>query len=146
MMVTVYVDGSCRGNGTAEAVGGIGIVAYESSGIKVCELAFRINDPHTTNNEMEYFALATALESLFKDNAILMPPTKTVTFYSDSKLVVNQVNGLWQIKNEYLKSYYLKIRDIIESAPCKINVEWVPREKNKEADNLAQSITEVSNG
>jgi ribonuclease HI len=131
-MYRVYIDGSCRKNGTEEAIGGFGAVCYRD-GKKTAQCSVRVHQP-TTNNQMEYMALDHVLKRLKK-----VP--ETVVIHSDSKLVVNQVLGKWRVKDERLKILcgncqrtMKKMRDV--------KLVWIPREENQEANDLAQLATE----
>jgi ribonuclease HI len=83
-----------------------------------------------TNNEAEYYALLKALELIEKKT------TGKVTgnigealVRSDSKLVVNQVNGEWGVEDEKLIELSDNARDLIKKIGL-VRLEWVPREEN----------------
>lgn len=78
-----------------------------------------------TNNVAEYEGVLFALESLRENN---------LDFYLDSLLVVNQLKGLWKIKDENLKVLNLKIKDLTKN--LKVSWNHIPREENFEADAL----------
>lgn len=71
-----------------------------------------------TNNELEYYAVLSALE-LAKDGDII---------YSDSQLVVNQIAGTYKLKAENLREFYDKIIYLLKEK--KVTIQWVPREEN----------------
>jgi ribonuclease HI len=48
---------------------------------------------------------------------------------SDSKLVVNQVNGEWRVEDERLMELSEKAREMIENLGS-VRLEWVPRDEN----------------
>ena len=75
--VTIYTDGSSRGN---PGPGGYGVVMMAGSHRKELSQGFR----HTTNNRMELLSVIEALEALKKTG-------HEVTIYSDSKYVVDAV-------------------------------------------------------
>ena len=87
-----------------------------------------------TNNEAEYLALIRLLSLLstnrFGRTGGKMPGTNEhVRILSDSKLVVNQVNGEWKVDDERLT----KLWEEAQSLAIKVGqiiLEWVPREKN----------------
>lgn len=58
-----------------------------------------------------------------------------LTIHSDSQLVVNQINGDWEPKNETLISLREKVWEIASSLSS-AEIVWVPREKNVMADAL----------
>ncbi|HYZ51832.1 MAG TPA: ribonuclease HI family protein, partial [Nitrososphaeraceae archaeon] len=82
-----------------------------------------------TNNQAEYSALKKALE-------IASAIDKYATVFSDSELVINQRNNKMKVRNKQLKTI---CRDIskLESHFNGIVYRHVPREKNTEADILA---------
>jgi ribonuclease HI len=130
-MFKVYIDGSCRGNGGPDSVGGIGVAIFQDNKL-VGSLALRMFKP-ATNNEAEYYGLLRALT--------LVPKTAEVHIYSDSKLVVNQVNGRWKTKEVRLNKLKEKAQELLKQF-TDVSLKWLPREKNKEANKLAQAITE----
>lgn len=132
-MLEVYIDGSCRGNGTDKAIGGVGIVSYKD-GIKYGAMQLRLLEP-VTNNEAEYAALMHAI-------GLIIGIDDKVIVKSDSALVVNQVNGKWRVKQDHLKQPCEICRAGLKQFKD-ITLKWIPREENQEANDLAQSITEV---
>jgi ribonuclease H / adenosylcobalamin/alpha-ribazole phosphatase len=55
----------------------------------------------------------------------------------DSKLVIEQLSLRWKIKEEHLKKFAREIRELIQSTNLKIEYQWIPRERNKIADELS---------
>jgi len=55
---------------------------------------------------------------------------------SDSELLVKQLQGHYRVKNAELKSLYLEVVKLAYSLPV-FRIEAIPREQNREADNLA---------
>ena len=56
----------------------------------------------------------------------------------DSALLVNQLNGKWQVKAEHLKPLHSQALSLIEQF-ADIRITWVPRKANAEADALAST-------
>jgi ribonuclease HI len=56
----------------------------------------------------------------------------------DSALVVNQLNGRWEVKAKHLKPLYEQAISLIHEF-ADINIAWVPRTANAEADALAST-------
>ena len=83
------------------------------NGTKYC-----LCEKRSTNNVMEYKAMLKALELAMNGDVI----------YSDSKLVVYQLKGRWQVKQDHLKSFYNNCKEMLESK--NVNIRWVPRRKN----------------
>ncbi len=86
-----------------------------------------------TNNEAEYTALLSAIQLLEKEGI------SNATIFSDSRLVVKQINGEYKIKSERLKKYAKKIKSLLEKNA--ITIKWIEREKNREADMLAKKAS-----
>jgi len=121
---SLYCDGASRGNPGPAAYG----VAIFRNGESLHQLSQAIG--RATNNEAEYQALLAAAKWA-RDNQI-----QRAFFYMDSELVVKQISGIYKVKNERLKSYHLSCKTILNSLPF-WKITHVPREKNKEADKLA---------
>jgi ribonuclease HI len=125
MNYTIYTDGACRGNPGPSGAGG---VILDSSGVVVAEIKEYLGI--ATNNVAEYQALRLTLE-----HAILLE-IKNVSVFMDSKLVVEQMLGNWQIKNNVLREIHEQIRDLIANFDT-ISFTHVYRNFNKHADRLA---------
>lgn len=122
----VYTDGGARGN---PGPAGIGVVISNSQGKVVKEISKSIG--LATNNQAEYWAVIFALEAL-----IDFPESKKVNFFLDSKLVVEQINGNYKIKNLGLKPLYERVKSLVKQLGIDVVFEHVPRRKNKRADEL----------
>ncbi len=80
-MITIYTDGSSRGN---PGPGGFGVVMIYGNHRKEISEGYKL----TTNNRMELMSVIVGLESLKKEG-------DHVTVYSDSKYVVDAVEKGW---------------------------------------------------
>ncbi len=93
-----------------------------------------------TNNEAEYWAVIEALSWLRENPAEILRQAQddvTVNFFLDSRLVVNQLNGIFKIKEPRLRELLLKVRELEQSVGvAKVSYTDVPREQNVEADLL----------
>ena len=107
-MIKVWVDGSCRDNGGKNALAGIGMVARRDD-----KNLFSIGRivKGGTNNVAEYYAVIHVLRELRSYNR------EDIVIYSDSSLVVNQVNGSWQIKNDELRKLRDSVQILINKTP-----------------------------
>ena len=83
-----------------------------------------------TNNEAEYHALIEGLKA-----AAEWKPDR-LEIYLDSKLVVEQVNGRWKVKEVRLQSLQTKAKELVAGFP-EVEIKHVERERNKAADALA---------
>ncbi|PKA45597.1 hypothetical protein AXF42_Ash010936 [Apostasia shenzhenica] len=85
----------------------------------------------TTNNQAEYDALIAGL------NFALSMAVKRIQVFSDSLLVVNQVNQTFETKDEILKKYLHQAKSLISLFEY-FSLTHVPREENQVADRLAK--------
>ena len=81
MSITIYTDGSAKGN---PGNGGYGIVMMSGAYRKELNQGFKL----TTNNRMELLAVIIAIESVKKEGS-------EITIFSDSKYVVDAVEKKW---------------------------------------------------
>ena len=124
MPVQLFTDGAARGN---PGPAGIGVVIRNDAGV-LAQVADYIGK--TTNNVAEYLAFIRGLEE-----AIDMGE-KSVEVFCDSELLVKQINGEYQVKNEGLVPLYHHARSLIKKFKhCRVY--YIPRGENKLADKLA---------
>lgn len=130
----IYVDGASRGNpGDA----GIGIVMLDEDGNVVKEICDYIGQ--TTNNIAEYTALVTAMKEAIEVGC------EEIEVFSDSELMVKQIKGEYQIKNEGLKRLYSQVSQLMKEFKS-FSINHVKREFNKRADELANEGIDMALG
>ncbi|CAB4661709.1 MAG: reverse transcriptase-like protein [Actinobacteria bacterium] len=117
-------DGGSRGN---PGHAGYGAVVHEGNKI-VAELYDYIGT--ATNNVAEYSGLIAGLIAIHQ-----LDPEATVDVRMDSKLVVEQMSGRWQIKHADMRSLAQEAR--AAHSPSLVSYGWIPREENSHADRLA---------
>ena len=128
MTVTVYIDGLAQP--TNPGVGTYGFVIYEGEK-KVAEgsgLAGR----EVTSNYAEYTALAEALQELTSRGV-----EGDLLVRSDSQLLVGQLSRGWKVKGGMYVEKLKEVKDLMNGFGS-IQFEWVPRERNQEADLLTR--------
>jgi ribonuclease HI len=123
--VVANIDGGARGN---PGPAGWGVFLREASGETVGELRGAL--PHATNNVAEYHGLLAALEWC------LGAGVTRLHVRSDSLLLVQQMRGVYKVKNEGLKPLYGRAR-LLAHQVGHVDYEHVRRELNKDADRLA---------
>lgn len=121
----VYIDGASRGNPGPAAYAAI---IRTEAGEPVASLSKTLG--RTTNNFAEYQALVAALEFLAEHRY------RRAKVFSDSDLLVRQIRGTYKVNSEDLKPLYERARKIIHQFES-FSIAHVPREKNQEADRLA---------
>lgn len=124
--LVAYVDGGSRGN---PGLAGIGVVLEHGQGRRV-EISEWL--PAQDNNYAEYAALLLALEYA----AACGCPRLHV--FSDSEVVVRQINGLYTCQSPALRPIYEFCRALIASFET-FTLTHVRREHNREANRLVQS-------
>jgi len=122
--ITLYIDGAADLHSKTAGIGG---VIYNSDE-EIFSFSEYLHD--STNNEAEYGALITGLKYLIKLN--LLNPT----IYSDSELIVKQVNGEYRVKNDRMITLYNEVINLLSSFTS-WSLIHVLRDKNKVADKLA---------
>ncbi|HUD10578.1 MAG TPA: reverse transcriptase-like protein [Candidatus Saccharimonadales bacterium] len=120
--VKVFTDGGSRGNPGPSASGFV-ILDMEDNVLVDKGLYLGI----TTNNQAEYTALKLALEECLKMGIL------EAQVYLDSLLVVNQMKGIYKVKNRDLWPIHDAIKQLAKNFK-KISFSHVPREFNKLAD------------
>jgi len=132
---TANIDGAARGNpGPAS----YGVIVRRPSGEVVAELKKYIG--RATNNTAEYYALIAALDYAAAHDV------RALRVESDSLLLVNQMRGLYRVRNHDLRPLFERARKMSRSLDA-FEVEYIPRESNLEADALAnQALDEAGPG
>lgn len=127
--MTIFCDGGSRGNPGPSACAFL--VYHDGKIIHQQGLYLGIG----TNNQAEYQAVLEALKYL----SSFIIPDSSFNFFLDSELVVNQLNGLYKIKDAKLKLKYLDIKKILSTehlALSTVNFSHIVRKKNFLADLL----------
>jgi len=128
----IFCDGGARGNPGPAA---IGFVVKDSRGKVLIEKGQYIG--RATNNVAEYTAVIEALKWIIKNIPnFSISQFLNFSFYLDSKLVVNQLNGLFKIKDAKLRNLIIQVRGLENQIRGKIFYHYIPREKNSQADKL----------
>ena len=132
--VVAEADGGSRGNPGNAAYGAV--LKDVDTGAVIAERAERIGV--ATNNVAEYRGLIAALE-LYHEHA----EGAVLEVRMDSKLVVEQMRGNWKIKHPSMKPLAIQANRLV---PPSTTFTWVPRERNKHADRLANEALDGPEG
>jgi probable phosphoglycerate mutase len=125
----VEADGGSRGNPGPAGYGAL--VRDAETGRVLAERAASVG--RATNNVAEYGGLVAGLQA-----ALDLDPTAVVEVRMDSKLVVEQMSGRWQIKHPDMRQLALQAQKIARQLG-QVRYTWVPRAQNGAADALANS-------
>jgi ribonuclease HI len=123
----VSCDGAARGN---PGPAGAGAQITTPDGEVVAEIAEGLGE--ATNNVAEYTAVILGLERAEELGAT------DVLLRSDSQLLINQLTGVYRVKTPHLQPLHRRVRRLAERFDS-IRFEHVPRERNSEADRLANA-------
>jgi phosphoribosylglycinamide formyltransferase-1 len=122
--IIAHIDGGSRGNpGPAAA----GFTLKDSAGTQLQAKGFFLGQ--ATNNVAEYTSLIKVLEAATKTGA------EQLMVFSDSELLVRQINGQYKVKSEQIRPLFQQAVDLLGQF-ANWKVKHIPREKNKEADKL----------
>ena len=135
MRVVIEADGGSRGNPGPAGYGAA--VLDAATGETLAERAEGIGV--ATNNVAEYQGLIAGLRAAAELGA------QTVVVRMDSKLVVEQMSGRWKIKHPDLQPLALEAQRLARQF-TRIRYEWIPRERNKHADRLANAAMDAQAG
>ncbi|MFI8822813.1 bifunctional RNase H/acid phosphatase [Streptomyces sp. NPDC053431] len=128
----VEADGGSRGNPGPAGYGAV--VLDPATGETLAERAEFIGV--ATNNVAEYKGLVAGLRAAFE-----LFPDATVHVRMDSKLVVEQMSGRWKIKHPDMKPLAAEAGRVFPAG--RVRYEWIPRERNKHADRLANEAMDA---
>ena len=132
--VTINVDGASRGN---PGPSGIGYCIYDSSGHMIEKGGEFIG--FATSRVAEYVAMRNGVERAIELGY------KTVRFISDSLMVVNQLNGVFSIKNKDVMPIYNDIQSKLDRFEA-VSFVHIPRSQNVLADSEANlAINQILN-
>ena len=84
-----------------------------------------------TNNEAEYTALLKGVHTILKLKLV------NINIYSDSELIVNQIKGKYNIKNDRMIVLHGQVMDALNGVKT-WSIHHIRREKNKRADGLSK--------
>lgn len=124
--LVIEADGGSRGNPGPSGSGAV--VIDSATGEILAEISRFIGV--ATNNVAEYTALVAGLARAYEIN-----PDAHVIVRMDSKLVIEQMSGLWKIKHPDMKQLAIQAHSIIGARS--VEWQWIPREQNSRADALA---------
>lgn len=132
MNLIVEADGGSRGNPGPAGYGAV--VRDGDTGQVLAEVGDFIG--HATNNVAEYRGLIAGLTA-----AHSLDPQARIEVRMDSKLVIEQMAGRWQIKHVDMRALAKQARDIHDMRL--LSFTWVPREANAYADRLANEAMDA---
>src|SRR5919197_1912938 len=138
--IQVYFDGLCQPCNPGGTACFAFIVNNKEESTIHSEYGLAAYD--STNNVAEYTGTIKALEWLLKNNLT----NENIIARGDSRLVINQIKRHFKVKAPNIIPLYYKAKSLY-SKFNNIQVEWVSREQNEEADKLAyRAYEEIVHG
>ena len=131
--VLIEADGGSRGNPGPAGYGAVVLDAV--TGEVLAERAAGLG--RATNNVAEYSGLIAGLTAAIDVGAT------DVEVRMDSKLVVEQMSGRWQVKHPDMKPLARQAAALVARLP-RVRFTWIPREQNKYADRLANEAMDAA--
>jgi phosphoribosylglycinamide formyltransferase-1 len=131
MDLVIYTDGGSRGN---PGPAGAGFILTDAGGKAIQGKGVFLGE--TTNNVAEYTGLLRALEAAKKQNA------DSVKVFSDSELMVRQINGRYKVKSDKLRGLFTECMELLASFQSWQAVH-IERAKNEQADSLANRAMDM---
>ena len=125
--VDLYFDGASKGNPGESAVG----VRILNTNQQTVVVEKSIYLGHTTNNAAEYAGLIHGLQLAQEYGA------SRVNIYTDSMLVVNNLKGIYKVRNSRLEPLYNRAIDLLKLFGDGYEISHIERSKNARADELA---------
>jgi broad specificity phosphatase PhoE/ribonuclease HI len=129
----VEADGGSRGNPGPAAFGTV--VRDAATGTVLAEIAEYLGE--ASNNVAEYRGAIAGLAFAYG-----LDPEANVEMRLDSKLIVEQMSGRWQIKSPNMRTLARQARDIYP--PGQVSYTWVPRAQNARADALVNEMIDAA--
>ncbi|MDI6591735.1 MAG: ribonuclease HI family protein [Patescibacteria group bacterium] len=132
--IIIYTNGGSRGNPGPAA---IGVVFCNEKGQTIKKYSMFLGD--TTNNQAEYQAAIFALKKFKALFGKKLAKNTEIELRSDSELLIRQLRGEYKILDEKIQPLFLEIWNLRLDFR-KVKFKLISREKNKEADRLANEI------
>jgi len=129
MHITIHTDGGSLHNPGPAACSYI--ISKENKEVLEKKALFLGNQ---TNNYAEYSAVQNALSAVLRLKTA--HKISSVSFISDSLLMVSQLNGVYKVKNERIREFVFAIRSLEQQINLPVKYSHVLREKNEDADAL----------
>lgn len=130
--IKVFTDGASRNN---PGYAGIGVTVYDENDFILKTYKEYIGE--ATNNHAEYRALVKSLEVIKKMIENNEADIDEIEFYSDSELMVNQINFDYRVKEPDLAVLNNKFHVLIKKLNIPYKIYYISRDKNKNSDRLA---------
>ncbi len=130
----IFTDGGSRGNPGESACAFV--VTADGADVYSEGLYLGVG----TNNEAEYAGVIASLRWVLLQD---LTSVEKIEWFADSQLVVNQVSRLWKIKEPRIQHMVTEIWGLQKKLTMPFSMQYVPREKNQEADLLVNQTLDT---
>lgn len=137
--IIIYTDGGSRGNPGPAA---IGVVFCNEKDQIIKKYSDYLGE--TTNNESEYQAVIFALKKFKAVFGNKLAKTSEIELRSDSELLTKQLNGKYKILEPKIQLLFITVWNLKIDFK-KIKFKLIPRQQNKEADQLVNEALDNQN-
>jgi len=138
MELHIFTDGGSRGNPGPAAIGGV-VYADVKNGEVVHDFSEYLGVG--TNNEAEYTALLTSVQ--WVSEYVSNNSVEKCTWNLDSKLVVEQIQKHWKIKEPRMRVFAEQCWHLLDGLGCDWKIQYVPRAENAVADSLVNQALDA---
>jgi ribonuclease HI len=136
MYFRIHFDGACN-NKQEHPNMGIGIAVFVDNEYQedLSKFVGVKGDFESSSNVAEWIGCVEAFKMAYE----YAEKGDRVEIYSDSQLITHQFNGHYEIRQEKFKEYYRQAKRWYHMANlARLQIKWVPRQQNKEADALSK--------
>jgi ribonuclease HI len=136
-LITAYFDGCCEPVNPGGTASYGAVVFIDDDRVWECSKIFfpvKGKEKETSNNVAEYCGFISILEYLLENNL----NKESITIYGDSKLVIEQMSGNWQMRGGYYIPFAEKAKKLVKKFK-KLTLLWIPRNENSIADELSKA-------
>lgn len=137
MDLSIYTDGGSRGN---PGISGYGFVVFDQNHKLIHQQSKFLGIK--TNNEAEYMGVIDALTWVHQNLSRFSP--QKITFFSDSQLLVRQLQRVYKVKSPNLKPLFESALSLINKIDIPVTFTDIRRESNQLADSLANQAMDQS--
>lgn len=131
--IVMMFDGGSRGNPGKSGSGVVLIDKYQRQW-----RGYKYLGEHKTNNEAEYEGMIIGLKYIHHHRMYNI----SLEIKGDSKLVINQMQGVWSCNTEHLQKKLTEAKSLLRGIKD-VTFTWIPRERNQIADQLSNDAMDT---
>lgn len=133
-MIKAWFDGACEPNTDGGKMSCGGVIYHHDKKLHSFSRPYKRDDNQASNNIAEYCALGWLCKYLIDNNLT----DREIYIFGDSKLVIEQMQGNWAMRSGKYIPYAERCLELLHKFEAWPFLEWIPKEKNQEADELSR--------